>query len=500
MDPLFIAQTDKKDGSVPLGIRPEFINRHGCIFGATGTGKTVSLQMLAEQFSRIGVPVFMADVKGDLSGMAAAGQMTEKLKERLEEKGIPAPEFSSLPVTFWDVFGESGHPVRATISDMGPTLLASMLNLNDTQEGVLNAVFKFADDEKLLLLDLKDLKSMLNFASENSAKLKAQYGNISAASVGAITRALLRLENEGGDKFFGEPMLDVADLMQTVDGKGVINILSADKLINSPLLYSVFLLWLLSEIYEALPECGDLEKPKFVFFFDEAHLLFDNCSHVLIEKVEQVVRLIRSKGVGVYFISQSPNDIAEEVLGQLGNRIQHALRAYTPKDQKAVRSVGETMRPNPKLDLPQVILELGVGEALVSFLDEDGTPGVTQRAYIGTPGSRIGPLSADERKQVMQTSLVAGVYEQAVDRQSAYEVLDSLEKQHEAAEAQAKAQNQRSAIEEFLFGSTGPRGGHHDGLLESVAKSVVRTQTRRVVNKGLESIVRGIFGTLIGRR
>ena len=459
MDPLFIAQTDKKDGSVPLGIRPEFINRHGCIFGATGTGKTVSLQMLAEQFSRIGVPVFMADVKGDLSGMAAAGQMTEKLKERLEEKGIPAPEFSSLPVTFWDVFGESGHPVRATISDMGPTLLASMLNLNDTQEGVLNAVFKFADDEKLLLLDLKDLKSMLNFASENSAKLKAQYGNISAASVGAITRALLRLENEGGDKFFGEPMLDVADLMQTVDGKGVINILSADKLINSPLLYSVFLLWLLSEIYEALPECGDLEKPKFVFFFDEAHLLFDNCSHVLIEKVEQVVRLIRSKGVGVYFISQSPNDIAEEVLGQLGNRIQHALRAYTPKDQKAVRSVGETMRPNPKLDLP-----------------------------------------ADERKQVMQTSLVAGVYEQAVDRQSAYEVLDSLEKQHEAAEAQAKAQNQRSAIEEFLFGSTGPRGGHHDGLLESVAKSVVRTQTRRVVNKGLESIVRGIFGTLIGRR
>ena len=501
MDPIFVAQTDVKNGSKPVYLLPGFANRHGCISGATGTGKTVSLQLLAENFSKIGVPVFMADVKGDLSGIALKGELSEKLQKRLDDHGMPAPDFSACPVTLWDVFGIKGHPVRATISDMGPMLIAALLNLNDTQTGVLNAVFKFADDQNLLLLDLKDLKSMLSFAAENASKLKAQYGNISAASVGAIQRGLLRLESEGADKFFGEPMLDVADLIQTVDGKGVVNILAADDLIKSPLLYSIFLLWLLSEIYEYLPECGDLDKPKLVFFFDEAHLMFDNCSKALVEKVEQIVRLIRSKGVGIFFISQSPKDIPDEILGQLGNRIQHALRAFTPKDQKAVRSVGETMRPNPALDLVKAILELGVGEALVSFLDEDGTPGITERAWIATPGSKLGPISDVERQNFMRCSLVAGVYENMQDRESAYEIISQLHQKQEAMKAAEAAKKQQGGgIEEFLFGTTGPRGGHHDGLVQSVAKSIVRTQTRRAVNKGLETIVRGIFGTLLGKR
>lgn len=500
MEPIFVAQTAPERGSRGQFIRPEFINRHGCISGATGTGKTVTLQKLAESFSRIGVPVFMADVKGDLTGISQAGEMSEKLAARLQKNGLPAPVMGACPVTLWDIYAEKGHPVRATVSDMGPLLLASLLNLNETQTGVINAVFKFADDNNLLVLDLKDLQSLLRFASENAAKLKAQYGNISAASVGAIQRALLRLETQGADTFFGEPMLDLNDMIQTVDGQGVVNILAADKLMQQPMLYSTFLLWLLSEIYELLPEAGDLEKPKFVFFFDEAHLLFDNAPKALLEKVEQVVRLIRSKGVGVYFISQSPADIPDDVLGQLGNRIQHALRAFTPKDQKAVRTVAETMRPNPEIDIAAAILELGVGEALVSFLDEKGSPGITERVWIATPGSRMGPATEEERAQVLAVSLVAGVYEKAVDRESAYETIAAIEAKQEATEQAAKEAKQSSALEDFLFGSEGPRGGHREGLFESVAKSVVRTQTRRAVNKGLEGIIRGVLGTILGKR
>ena len=458
------------------------------------------LSARGQLFSRIGVPVFMADVKGDLTGISQAGEMSERLAARLQKNGLPAPVMRACPVTLWDIYAEKGHPVRATVSDMGPLLLASLLNLNETQTGVINAVFKFADDNNLLVLDLKDLQSLLRFASENAAKLKAQYGNISAASVGAIQRALLRLETQGADTFFGEPMLDLNDMIQTVDGQGVVNILAADKLMQQPMLYSTFLLWLLSEIYELLPEAGDLEKPKFVFFFDEAHLLFDNAPKALLEKVEQVVRLIRSKGVGVYFISQSPADIPDDVLGQLGNRIQHALRAFTPKDQKAVRTVAETMRPNPEIDIAAAILELGVGEALVSFLDEKGSPGITERVWIATPGSRMGPATEEERAQVLADSLVAGVYEKAVDRESAYETIAAIEAKQEATELAAKEAKQSSALEDFLFGSEGPRGGHREGLFESVAKSVVRTQTRRAVNKGLEGIIRGVLGTILGKR
>ena len=496
-------------------------NRHGCITGATGTGKTVSLQVLAEQFSRIGVPVFMADVKGDLTGISQPGTLTPKLEKRLSEHGMPVPKMGACPVTLWDVFGEQGHPVRATISDMGPMLISALLGLNDTQDGVLNAVFKFADDQRLLLLDLKDLQSLLTFAGDNAAQIKLNYGNISAASVGAIQRGLLKLQTQGGETFFGEPMLDVEDLMQTVGGQGVVNILAADKLIENPMLYSTFLLWLLSEIYERLPEAGDLEKPKFVFFFDEAHLLFDNCSKALVDKVEQVIRLVRSKGVGVYFVSQSPLDIPEVVLGQLGNRIQHALRAYTPRDQRAVKSVGETMRPNPALNIVQTIPELGVGEALVSFLDEKGRPGITERVWMSSPGSRIGPVDESERRQLLRSSLVAGVYDKAVDRESAYEVIRGVREKQEAQKAAEEAEKERArqeaarakeeearareeqekrrgTLDEFLWGSDGPRGGHRDGVVESVAKSIVRNQARRVANKGLEALVRGVFGTLLG--
>ena len=380
VEPLYFgAPIDAVDSSASSTMEPGLANRHGCISGATGTGKTVSLQKLAEDFSRVGVPVFLADIKGDLSGLAKAAVPSEKLKERIIKKKLQEPEWKGCPVTFWDVFGEQGHPVRATISDMGPLLLSRLLQLNDTQGGVLNAVFAIADDNGLLLLDLKDLRSMLQFVGEHASEFRQKYGNISPASIGAIQRGLLALESQGADKFFGEPMLDIQDLLQTVGGQGVVNILAADKLMQAPKLYSTFLLWILSELYENLPEVGDLEKPKLVFFFDEAHILFKDAPKVLLDKIEQVVRLIRSKGVGVYFITQNPLDIPDSVLGQLGNRVQHALRAFTPRDQKAVKVAAETMRPNPKVDIGKAITELGVGEALVSFLQEGGVPGVTER-------------------------------------------------------------------------------------------------------------------------
>src|SRR5687768_7661592 len=412
-----------KSPTVELALLPSMANRHGLITGATGTGKTVTLQTLAERFSSIGVPVFVADVKGDLAGIGAAGGANAKVAERVKMLRLEGFEHRASPVMFWDVFGEKGHPLRTTISEMGPLLLARVLELNETQSGVLAAVFKIADDSGLLLLDLRDLRAMLQFAGENAAQFRTQYGNISTASVGAIQRGLLTLESQGGDKFFGEPALAIDDLMQTVGGKGVINILAADKLLSSPRVYSTMLLWLLAELFENLPEIGDPDKPKLVFFFDEAHLLFNDAPKELLERIEQVVRLVRSKGVGVYFVTQNPLDVPQTVLGQLGNRVQHALRAFTPRDQAAVKSAATTFRPNPKLDVAQVIGELAVGEALVSFLNEKGQPAMVERAFIVPPGSRLGPLTADERRKVIDESLVAGHYEKVVDRESAHEVL-----------------------------------------------------------------------------
>src|SRR5882672_3511281 len=416
--PLLIAKNADKE----LALLPALANRHGLITGATGTGKSVTLQALAHRFSAIGVPMFMADVKGDLSGIAKAGGANPKVAERLKSLGVEA-SFEACPVVFWDVFGKSGHPVRATISDMGPLLLGRMLDLNETQESVLALVFKIADDEGLLLLDLKDLRAMLAHVGDEAAKYKTAYGNVSTASIGAIQRGLLALESQGAAQFFGEPMLDIADLMQTREGKGVVNILAAEKLMGAPKLYATFLLWLLAELFEHLPEVGDVEKPKLVFFFDEAHLLFAEAPKALLEKVEQVVRLIRSKGVGVYFVTQNPLDVPDSVLGQLGNRVQHALRAFTPRDQKAVKTAAETLRPNPKLKAEQVIMELGVGEALVSFLDEKGTPRVVERAFIVPPGSQLGPIGEDERQNMIKSSDVFGHYEKTIDRESAYEKL-----------------------------------------------------------------------------
>ncbi|MDH4181045.1 MAG: DUF853 domain-containing protein, partial [Betaproteobacteria bacterium] len=396
-EPLVIA----RHGETDIALLPGMANRHGCITGATGTGKTISLQVLAEGFASIGVPVFLADVKGDLAGIAKAGTVTPKLKERLTRLGLPEPKLGGCPAAFWDVFAEQGHPVRATVSDMGPLLIARLLGLNETQEGVLAIVFKVADDNKLPLLDLKDLRALLQHVGDNAAQFKTQYGNVSAASIGAIQRGLLQIEEQGGEKFFGEPMLDIGDLMQTRDGKGVVNVLAADKLMSNPRLYGTFLLWLLAELFENLPEVGDRDKPKLVFFFDEAHLLFTEAPDALVDKVEQVVRLIRSKGVGVFFVTQNPLDIPERILGQLGNRIQHALRAFTPRDQKAVKAAASTMRANPKIDVEKAITELGTGEALVSLLDAKGAPGVTERAWMLAPGSQIGPITADERKAIV---------------------------------------------------------------------------------------------------
>ncbi len=499
--PLLVAKAGKTD----LELLPALANRHGLITGATGTGKTVTLQALAQAFSGIGVPVFLADVKGDLSGIARAGGANAKVAERAKLLKVDLA-YAACPVVFWDVYGENGHPVRATISDMGPLLLSRLLGLNDTQEGVLNLVFKIADDAGLALLDAKDLRAMLQFVGDNASKFTTEYGNVSAASIGAIQRGILALETQGADRFFGEPMLNIADLMQAEGGKGVVNVLAADKLMNSPKLYATFLLWMLAELFENLPEVGDVEKPRLVFFFDEAHLLFNDAPKALLEKIEQVVRLIRSKGVGVYFVTQNPLDIPESVLGQLGNRVQHALRAFTPKDQKAVKSAAETMRPNPKLKIEQAITELGVGEALVSLLDEKGRPGVTERAFIVPPGSQLGPLSAAERKQLITASPIAGHYEKLVDRESAYEKLKARAQESGAAapsggssapipagDAGKPASN---PLMELLFGRTGPRGGQHDGLAQTLAKSTVRTIGSTV---GRE-IIRGVLGSILGKR
>ncbi len=500
-EPLLIA----RNAQTTCQLLPELANRHGLITGATGTGKTVTLQSLAENFSRIGVPVFMADVKGDLTGISQKGQPSEKLQATLADRGLALPPLQGCPTQLWDVFGQQGHPVRATISDMGPLLLGRMLGLNETQSGVLNMVFKIADDQGLLLLDLKDLRAMLQHVGENAREFTTQYGNVSSASVGAIQRGLLQLETQGGNEFFGEPMLNIDDFMQTdTGGRGMVNVLAADKLLNSPRLYATFLLWLLSEVYERLPEVGDLDKPKLVFFFDEAHLLFNEAPKVLLERIELVVRLVRSKGVGVYFVTQNPLDIPDSVLAQLGNRIQHALRAFTPRDQKAVKATAETMRAKPGLDIATAITELAVGEALVSLLDAKGRPGITERAYIAPPGSLIGPVTPAQRQALMQDSLVAGVYEKAVDRESAFELLMARSGQGQG-ESQGQAQTPGAAapaaggslgsvVGELLFGKTGPRGAKHDGLAQTLAKSAVRTIGSSV---GRE-IVRGVLGGLLG--
>jgi DNA helicase HerA-like ATPase len=500
--PLLIARNARTD----LFILPAMANRHGLITGATGTGKTVTLQTLAEQFSAIGVPCFMSDVKGDLTGISQPGGGNAKVTERLDMLGIADHPFRAYPVTLWDPFGEKGHPVRATVSDMGPLLLARMLELNETQGGVLNLVFKVADDNGLLLLDLKDLRAMLQFVGDNARTFTTGYGNISAASVGAIQRGLLALESQGGDRIFGEPMLNIDDLIQTEQGCGVINILSADKLMQTPRTYATLLLWLLSELFENLPEAGDLEKPKLVFFFDEAHLLFSDAPNALQEKIEQMVRLIRSKGVGVFFITQNPADVPDKVLSQLGNRVQHALRAFSPRDQKAVRAAAETMRDNSALDEEKAITELGVGEALISCLDEKGQPGIVERAFVIPPHGHIGPIGDDRRRQLLQSSLVAGVYEKAVDRESAYEVLKARAEQA-TTRAEAGASDRAAAgsgqsggfggmLGDMLGGTPGTGGRRREGLVEALAKSAARSVGSPVGR----AIIRGVLGSILGGR
>ncbi len=487
-----------RSGNTELCLLPGLANRHGLITGATGTGKTVTLQVMAERFSSIGVPVFMADVKGDLSGITQPGASTPKFAERLRMLGVDEPSFAGAPAALWDVFGERGHPVRATISDLGPLLLARILDLNEIQSGVLSLVFKIADDQGMLLLDLKDLRAMLQHVADNARSYQTDYGNVSAASVGAIQRGLLALEQQGADRFIGEPMLNIDDLIQTGEGgRGIVNILAADKLMTSPKLYSTLLLWLLSELYENLPEVGDRDKPKLVFFFDEAHLLFTDAPKSLLDKIEQVVRLIRSKGVGVYFVTQNPLDVPDTVLGQLGNRVQHALRAFTPRDQKAVRATAETMRANPALDVEKVITELGVGEALVSLLDEKGRPSMVERAYILPPASRIGPATAEELAALRATSLVADFYEKPIDRESAYERLRGR-----AAAAPAGSDSPpgaggggwmdslKGSLDGLMTGS-----GRKDSMLEAATKSAARSIGSTV---GRE-IVRGVLGSLLGK-
>ncbi len=534
-EPLYLAKSD--DGYPAL--LPQMANRHGLITGATGTGKTVTLQSMAERLSYAGVPVFMADVKGDLSGMGAAGTVTPKLEARLKELGLEGFVPYANPVAFWDVYGQGGIPVRATISDMGPLLLARLLNLNDTQAGVLQLVFKIADDQGLMLLDLKDLRAMVQYVGDNAKEFTTEYGNVSAASIGAIQRGLLTLDEQGGDVFFGEPMLDIHDLMQVDEnGRGVINVLSAEKLVQAPALYSTFLLWMLSELFEQLPEAGDLDKPKLVFFFDEAHLLFSDAPPALTDKVEQVVRLIRSKGVGVYFVTQNPLDVPEKILGQLGNRVQHALRAFTPRDQKAVQAAAQTMRTNPKFDAASAITELGVGEALVSFLDDKGRPSIVERSTIFPPASRLGPLAADERQALIRASRFHAVYDQTVDRESAFEILrgkptaarpapgaipappagsgapdasDWGNHGGQAPQPRPAPQSRQNApqaadggllggIGDLLGGSTGPRGGKREGILEAAAKSAARGMAGTVGRSIGQQILRGVLGSILGSK
>jgi uncharacterized protein len=503
--PLLIAQ----DGSTPLYLLPALANRHGLVAGATGTGKTVTLQVMAEAFSRIGVPVFAADVKGDLSGISQPGAQNPKIDARVKQLKLSDFSYAACPATFWDVFGEEGHPVRATVSEMGPLLFSRLLNLNDTQAGVLTLVFKIADDNGLLLLDFKDFTAMLQHVGDNAKEFQTQYGNISAASIGAIQRGLWEIQQQGGEKFFGEPALNLDDLMQTdSNGHGVVNILAADKLIRSPRVYATFLLWMLTELFERLPEVGDPEKPKLVFFFDEAHLLFADLPKVVEDKVTQIVRLIRSKGVGIYFVTQNPTDIPDTVLGQLGNRVQHALRAFTPNDQKAVKAAADTFRSNPKLEVSKVITELEVGEALVSFLDEKGTPGVVERALILPPRSRIGPITPQERQQLMQTSIVAGVYEKVVDRESAYERLKGRVDAPAPAGSSGGvpgggiADQQPAAagggisswIPNIPGITTRAPGQRGDTLAQAMAKSAARTIGSTVGR----TLVRGVLGSLLG--
>lgn len=470
----------------PVYLLPKMANRHGLIAGATGTGKTVTLKVLAESFSDMGVPVFLADVKGDLASLAAKGTASTKIQERLSMLGIQSFEFNSYPVRFWDVFSEGGHSLRTTISEMGSLLLSRLLNLNDTQSGILNIVFRIADEQGLLLLDLKDLREMLRYVGENSKELTLKYGNISAQSVGAIMRSLVALEDQGGDGFFGEPALDIKDWMETTsDGRGYINILHSVRLFNSPLLYSTFLLWMLSELFEILPEVGDLEKPKIVFFFDEAHLLFEDAPKVLLQKIEQVVRLIRSKGVGIYFVTQNPADLPQDVLGQLGNRIQHALRAYTPSEQKKVKAAADAFRPNPKFDTEEVISNLATGEALVSCLDADGSPSIVQRAYILPPQSSFGTLDELTRRGIINNSPLGEKYDTAVDRESAYEILreKALKDQERAQKEQELAQREKESRK-----ATGRR---KTSLVEKATNSAVTAIGRELGR----SIFRGILGS-----
>ncbi|ENU83482.1 hypothetical protein F970_01651 [Acinetobacter sp. CIP 102082] len=512
--PIVIAKKTT-DTTQDIVLHSQFANRHGLIAGATGTGKTVTLKVLAESFSRLGVPVFLADAKGDVSSLAKAGVSSPKFGERLKTLNIESVPFAASPVMFWDLFGQQGHPIRTTISEIGPLLLAQMLNLNDTQEGVLSAVFRVADDQGLLLIDFKDLKTMLTYVSENAAELKAEYGNLSPASLGAIQRNLLALGDQGGEQFFGEPSLNILDFIQTdTQGQGYINILAADKLMNTPKLYATFLLWMLSELFGQLPEVGDMDKPKLVFFFDEAHLLFENASPALQQKIEQVVRLIRSKGVGIYFITQNPLDLPESVLGQLGNRVQHALRAFTPKDQKAVKTAADTFRANPEFKVDQAITELAVGEALISCLDEQGTPQIVERGWVMPPYSSFTPITPEERQVIIGQSIVAGVYDQAVDRDSAYEMLqkkvlqqsqqkqaDELEKQQSKeqdalAKQQAKEQ-ERFAKEQQKAAEKAQRD--REKLTQDIVGTFAKSAARSLGGSTGQKIVRGLLGSLFGK-
>lgn len=501
--------------TAPEYLTLKYANRHGLITGATGTGKTVSLQIMAEGFSRAGVPVFCADVKGDLSGIAVAGEPKDFLSERAENIGFHDYQFDAFPTIFWDLFGRQGHPIRTTISEMGPLLIARMLDLNATQEGVLNIAFKLSDDEGILLLDLKDLRALLIHMSDRAKELSASYGNVSTASIGAIQRALLVLEQQGGENFFGERALNIADLMRTSrDGRGIVSVLAADELMQSPRLYAVFLLWLLSELFEELPEVGNPDKPKLVFFFDEAHLLFDRAPRALFDKVEQVVKLVRSKGVGVYFVTQNPADMPDEVLAQLGNRVQHALRAYTPKEQKAVRVAAETFRPNPEFDTEDVITQLGVGEALVSTLESKGVPSIVGRTMMRPPSSRLGPITPDERRGIVANSPVAGLYDVVIDRDSAFEVLKKrAEEKLRAEELQReREEREREEIGRMRRSRTGYSDDYRDDRptkrstsrtrarrrssrqtpTEAAVKTFARTMARELGN----SLVRGILGSL----
>ena len=486
-----IAQS--KNGQI-ISLNSKMANRHGLIAGATGTGKTVTLRKLAEAFSDDGVPVFLADVKGDLSGLAQAGGFSGKVAERINQFNLGGEDYlSGYPVSYWDVFGETGIPLRTTISEMGPMLLSRLLNLNDTQEGLLNLVFRVADDKGLLLIDLKDLRSMLKFVADNAKAFQVEYGNVSAASIGAIQRALLTLENEGAEKLFGEPALNLQDWLQTRDGKGVINILNSEKLVNSTRMYGAFLLWFMAELFETLPEVGDLEKPKFVLFFDEAHLLFDGAPKVLVDKIEQVVRLIRSKGVGVYFVTQNPLDLPESVLGQLGNRIQHALRAFTPRDQKAVKSAAETFRANPGVNVVEAITTLGVGEALISILDEKGMPTPVEIAMVYPPKSQLAPLSNEERNALVKQDDLYAYYSQYVDNESAFEVLNG---QQQAATAEKAEEEDEGFLGGMLSSIFGTKKKKEQSLAEQMVSQVAPQVGRNLRNQVTKQIMRGILGAI----